>query len=196
MRSRSGESKGPRLFVSGARVTGPLGAPTTDGSFVKDAAEARVYVRKLKTAGVDYVKVDLTLTDDQLRAVIEECRAQGLPLLGHTQNILKAVEMGFLVVLLERLASTVRSGGPVARAGARERDQLGARLALAAERALARPGRSAPGRAAPAAPGPSARGFRSAARGGGPPASSRSSAASAPGAARQPLVSASPSSAR
>jgi imidazolonepropionase-like amidohydrolase len=92
---KTGRIVGPRLFVSGARVTGPLGPPTTDGSYVKDAAEARAYVRKLKAAGVDYVKVDLTLTDDQLRAVIEECRAQGLPLLGHTQNILKAVEMGF-----------------------------------------------------------------------------------------------------
>jgi len=92
---KTGRIKGPRLFVSGARVTGPLGPPTTDGSYVKDAAEARAYVRTLKEAGVDYVKVDLTLTDDQLRAVIEECRAQGLPLLGHTQNIRKAVEMGF-----------------------------------------------------------------------------------------------------
>jgi imidazolonepropionase-like amidohydrolase len=92
---KSGRIKGPRMFVSGARVTGPLGPPTTDGSYVKDAAEARAYVRKLKAAGVDHVKVDLTLTDEQLRAVIEECRAQGLPLLGHTQNIQKAVEMGF-----------------------------------------------------------------------------------------------------
>ncbi len=52
-------------------------------------------MRKLKAAGVDHVKVDLTLTDEQLRAVIEECRAQGLPLLGHTRNIRTAVEMGF-----------------------------------------------------------------------------------------------------
>ena len=36
-------------------------------------------MRTLKAAGVDHVKVDLTLTDEQLRAVIEECRAQGLP---------------------------------------------------------------------------------------------------------------------
>jgi imidazolonepropionase-like amidohydrolase len=92
---KSGRIKGPRLFVSGARVTGPLGPPTTDGSYVKDAAEARAYVRTLKAAGVDHVKVDLTITDDQLRAVIEECKAQGLPLLGHTQNIQKAVDMGF-----------------------------------------------------------------------------------------------------
>src|SRR5215813_1726184 len=92
---KSGRIKGPRLFVSGARVTGPLGPPTTDGSYVRDVDEARAYVRKLKAAGVDHVKVDLTITDDQLRAVIEESKAAGLPLLGHTRNIKKAVDMGF-----------------------------------------------------------------------------------------------------
>ena len=44
---KSGRIKGPRMFVSGARVTGPLGAPTTDGSYVRDVAEARAYVRSL-----------------------------------------------------------------------------------------------------------------------------------------------------
>ena len=92
---KSGRIKGPRLFVSGARVSGTLAPPTTDGGYVKDAADARAYVRRLKAAGVDHVKVDLTLTDEQLRAVIEECKAQGLPLLGHTRNIRTAVEMGF-----------------------------------------------------------------------------------------------------
>ena len=43
---KSGRIKGPRLFVSGARVSGPLAAPTTDGGYVKDAAEARAYVRR------------------------------------------------------------------------------------------------------------------------------------------------------
>ena len=49
----SGRIKGPRMFVSGARVTGPLGPPTTDGSFVRTPEEARAYVRKLKAAGVE-----------------------------------------------------------------------------------------------------------------------------------------------
>ncbi|HKT80347.1 MAG TPA: amidohydrolase family protein [Vicinamibacterales bacterium] len=91
---KSGRMKGPRLFVSGARVTGPLGAPTTDGSYVRDVAEARAYVKSLAKAGVDHIKVDLTITDDQLRAVIEEGNAAGLKVLGHTQNIKKAVDMG------------------------------------------------------------------------------------------------------
>jgi imidazolonepropionase-like amidohydrolase len=91
----NGRMKGPRLFISGARVTGPLGAPTSDGSYVRTAEEARAYVRALKAAGVDHVKVDLTLTDDQLRAVIEESKAAGLRVLGHTQDIRRAVAMGF-----------------------------------------------------------------------------------------------------
>ena len=92
---QSGRIKGPRMFVSGARVTGPLGAPTTDGSYVRTPDEARAYVRTLAAAGVDHIKVDLTITDDQLRAVIEEAKALGLRVLGHTQDIRKAVEMGF-----------------------------------------------------------------------------------------------------
>ena len=91
---KSGRMKGPRLFVSGARVTGPGGPPTTDGSYVRDVAEARAYVRSLVKAGVDHIKVDLTITDEQLRAVIEEGNAAGLKVLGHTQDIRKAVEMG------------------------------------------------------------------------------------------------------
>lgn len=91
---KNGKIKGPRLFVSGARVSGPLGAPTADGSYVRNVAEARAYVRSLSRAGVDHIKVDLTITDDQLRAVIEEGRAAGLKVLGHTQNIKKAVDMG------------------------------------------------------------------------------------------------------
>jgi imidazolonepropionase-like amidohydrolase len=92
---RNGTIKGPRLFVSGARVTGPLGPPTTDGSYVRTVDEARAYVRSLAKAGVDHIKVDLTITDDQLRAVIEEGAAAHLKVLGHTQNIRKAVDMGF-----------------------------------------------------------------------------------------------------
>ena len=91
---KSGQMQGPRLFVSGARVTGPNEGPIDDPGYVRDVAEARAYVRSLKTAGVDQIKVDLTITDEQLRAVIEEATALGLRVLGHTQNIKKAAAMG------------------------------------------------------------------------------------------------------
>ena len=91
---KSDQIQGPRLFVSGARVTGPNQGPIDDPGYVRDVAEARAYVRSLKTAGVDQIKVDLTITDEQLRAVIEEATALGLRVLGHTQNIKKAAAMG------------------------------------------------------------------------------------------------------
>ena len=91
---KSGQIQGPRLFVSGARVTGPNDGPIDDPGYVRDVAEARAYVRSLKTAGVDQIKVDLTITDEQLRAVIEEAGALGLRVLGHTQNIKTAAAMG------------------------------------------------------------------------------------------------------
>ena len=90
---KSGLIKGPRLFISGARIIGPNGRGV-DGFLVKDAAEARAYVRRLKAIGVDVVKVAEDITDEQLKAVIEESNAMGLKVLGHTQNIKKAVAMG------------------------------------------------------------------------------------------------------
>ena len=61
---------------------------------MKDAAEARAYVRRLKAVGIDVIKVAEDITDDQLKAVVEESNAVGLKVLGHTQNIKKAVAMG------------------------------------------------------------------------------------------------------
>jgi imidazolonepropionase-like amidohydrolase len=92
---KNGHLKGPRMFVSGARVSGPLGTATPESTIVRTVDEARAYVRNLAAAGVDLIKVDLTITDDQLRAVIEEAAAAKLKVVGHTQNIRKAAELGF-----------------------------------------------------------------------------------------------------
>lgn len=89
----SGRIKGPRMFVSGARLIGGAAPADADG-YVRDEAEARAYVRRLARAGVDHIKVDLTITDDQLRAVLEEAGAAGLKVLGHTRNIRTAAAMG------------------------------------------------------------------------------------------------------
>jgi len=99
---KSGKMKGPRMFVSGARVTGLGGPPVSgpdgkvlnDPSYVKDVAEARTYVRYLKDMGVDHIKVDRTITDEQLSAVLEEARKLNLRVFGHTRNIKVAVDMG------------------------------------------------------------------------------------------------------
>jgi imidazolonepropionase-like amidohydrolase len=89
----SGRIKGPRTFVSGERA-----ANTTEGDPpsipLRTVDEARAYVKKLIAMDVDVIKVDLTLSYEQLRAVVEEASAAGLTVVGHSQNIRKAAEAG------------------------------------------------------------------------------------------------------
>jgi imidazolonepropionase-like amidohydrolase len=94
---KSGRLKGPRLFVSGSRMIGDDQNEmnkTTAGHRAHNVADARAYVRELVAAGVDQIKVDLTITDDQLKAVIEEANAAGLRVGAHTKNIEKAAALG------------------------------------------------------------------------------------------------------
>jgi len=89
----SGRIRGPRTFVSGERA-----ANTREGDPpsvpLQTVDEARAYVRKLVALGVDVIKVDSSLSYDQLRAVIEEATAAGLRVVGHSQNIRRAAEVG------------------------------------------------------------------------------------------------------
>ena len=77
--------------------------------------------RRLKAVGVDVIKVAEDITDDQLKAVVEESNAVGLKVLGHTQNIKKAVAMGMkheehmntmARALLERKGKNARQPNP------------------------------------------------------------------------------------
>ncbi len=89
----SGRIKGPRTFVSGERAANTLeGNPPSVP--LKTVDEARAYVRKLIAMGVDVIKVDLSISYDQLRAVVEEANKAGLSVVGHSQNIRKAAEAG------------------------------------------------------------------------------------------------------
>src|SRR5262245_25334533 len=129
---RSGVMQGPRFFVSGARVLGPLmppgGGPRTFGAgYVKDVAEARAYVRYLAAMGVDMVKVDSTITDEQLEAVIDEARKFRLPVLGHLRDI--DVAMRFGMKEMEHLppflrAQLVREGKPLPQGESEEGAEL------------------------------------------------------------------------
>jgi imidazolonepropionase-like amidohydrolase len=114
---KTGKIKGPRLFITGVAAGGPppegpgvtkaekrdgfleYTRPGSDGLPVfaveiTSVEEARAYVRKLASQHVDMIKVDLGLTTDQLRAITEEARKAGLPVVGHSQNIRKAAEVG------------------------------------------------------------------------------------------------------
>jgi imidazolonepropionase-like amidohydrolase len=121
---KSGYMKGPRLFVSGARVDGPNGPRLVDDagkivedpSYVKTPEEARAYVRYLHTLGVDFIKVDFSLTDEQLAAVIDEASKYRLPVIGHINNIDTAMSYGMKEI--EHLigvfrAEYIREGKPV-----------------------------------------------------------------------------------
>jgi cytosine/adenosine deaminase-related metal-dependent hydrolase len=127
---KSGVMQGPRLFVSGARVIGPLlaGPPRAFGTgYVRDVAEARAYVRYLAAIGVDMVKVDSTITDEQLEAVIDESRKFRLPVLGHLRDI--DVAMRFGMKEMEHLppflrAQLVREGKALPPAGSEEGAEL------------------------------------------------------------------------
>lgn len=132
---KSGVMQGPRLFVSGARVTGlngprlinAAGEIVEDPSFVKTPAEARGYVRYLHDAGVDFIKVDATITDDQLAAVIDEAWKFKLPVIGHLNDI--DVAMSFGMKEMEHLppfyrAQLVREGKPLPKPGASEQVEL------------------------------------------------------------------------
>jgi imidazolonepropionase-like amidohydrolase len=106
--------KGPRMFVSGTAAAGasadstpaserkPFGAyvrTSSDGSASPGVAlqtveETRTYARGLLAKRVDMLKVDLDLTLDQLRAVLQEAAGAGVPVVGHSQNIRQAAEAG------------------------------------------------------------------------------------------------------
>jgi imidazolonepropionase-like amidohydrolase len=124
----SGKIRGPRTFVSGERA-----ANTREGNPpsipLQTVAEARAYVKKLIAMGVDVIKVDLSLSYDQLRAVVEEATAAGLSVVGHSQNIRKAAEVGLkymehtdtlTMAVLDAMGRTARA----------TRDQRGADIAL------------------------------------------------------------------
>jgi hypothetical protein len=93
---KSGQIKGPRLFVSGTAAAGPTAEETGISHRLATTDEARTYARGLMDKGVDVIKVDLNLTLEQLRAITEEAGKRGVPVVGHSQNIRKAIEIGGL----------------------------------------------------------------------------------------------------
>jgi len=103
---RSGRIKGPRFYISGEAANGPtMVTNNRPGSSVytqdrvlvmslRNAQEAREYVRKMKALGVDCIKTDYSLTLDQVAAIVDEANKVGLPVVGHSQNILKVSALG------------------------------------------------------------------------------------------------------
>jgi imidazolonepropionase-like amidohydrolase len=114
---KTGKMRGPRLFVSGVAAggtpadAGRIGDQAKQGGFdtynrpgsdglavfavnLHTVDEARAYTKSLLAQHVDMVKVDLGLTQDQLRTIIEEATKAGVSVVGHSQNIEKAAGVG------------------------------------------------------------------------------------------------------
>jgi imidazolonepropionase-like amidohydrolase len=83
-------------FYGGGNVNGPL--------MLRDEDEARTYVRRSKASGVHFIKVFPPMSWAVQRAVTEEARRQGLPVMWHNIN-LEGITKGVMLgnAFLERL---------------------------------------------------------------------------------------------
>ena len=79
----SGALVGPRLFVAGPLMVGPVPIKMALIVDLFSEQQARDEVRILKQYGVDYVEVDTTLTPELYWAIADEARKRGLLLVGH-----------------------------------------------------------------------------------------------------------------
>jgi amidohydrolase family protein len=79
----SGELIGPRVFIAGPLLEGPIPIQMGLIADLFSESQARQEVRSLKQHNVDYIEVDTTLTPELYWAIADEARLQGLPLVGH-----------------------------------------------------------------------------------------------------------------
>jgi imidazolonepropionase-like amidohydrolase len=81
--SASGTLVGPRIFIAGPLLEGPVRIKMALIVDLFSEQEARDEVKLLKQRNVDYIEVDTTLTPELYRAVADEARRQRLRLVGH-----------------------------------------------------------------------------------------------------------------
>ncbi len=79
----SGTLMGPRLFIAGPLMEGPVPIQMALIVSLFSEAQAREEIRDLKRQNVDYVAVDTTLTPELYAAIADEAKRQELPLVGH-----------------------------------------------------------------------------------------------------------------
>lgn len=86
-----GAQVGPRLFIAGTAVDGP-NSYLPAARIVNTPDEARIAVRELKAAGVDFIKVYSSLPKDLYLAVAGEAKSEDIPFVGHVPYPLTAAE--------------------------------------------------------------------------------------------------------
>jgi imidazolonepropionase-like amidohydrolase len=86
-----GSLQGPRMVVASPIIDGPQ--PVWPGSIsVRDEAEGRKAVTRVKQWGADFVKVYSLLPREAYFGIADEARKQGLPVEGHVPFSLSAAE--------------------------------------------------------------------------------------------------------
>lgn len=74
----------PRIFSASPIIDGnPPSNPAGGAHLLERAADARALVQKIRRDGYRFVKVYNTLTPEVYRALVNEARSEGLPVIGH-----------------------------------------------------------------------------------------------------------------
>jgi imidazolonepropionase-like amidohydrolase len=79
----SGKLVGPRLFIAGPLMEGPIPVEMPLIVSLFSEQQARAEVKDLKQHNVDYVEIDTSLTPEMYWAIADEAERQNLPLVGH-----------------------------------------------------------------------------------------------------------------
>ncbi|HKV08753.1 MAG TPA: amidohydrolase family protein [Thermoanaerobaculia bacterium] len=86
-----GTLRGPRMDIGSSIVDGPV--PIWPGSIaVKDGAEGRQLVSRMKQESADFIKVYSRLPREAYFAIADEARKQGIPFAGHVPDAVSALE--------------------------------------------------------------------------------------------------------
>lgn len=87
-RINRGELVGPRMFVTGPFITRELSGSTETyfQRLIHSPEEARTVAREFLAAGVDGLKAWIGLTEEDMRAIVEEAHAQGKWVAAHART--------------------------------------------------------------------------------------------------------------
>ena len=87
---RSGKRLGPRIVTSGLYLDASRAEQPPTRPAANTPEEGRALVRERKKQGVDLIKVYTGLQPDVYLAIVDEAKAQGLPVAGHCPEMVSA----------------------------------------------------------------------------------------------------------
>lgn len=91
-----GKRLGPRIVASGKYLDARMNGQRPDRITADIPEQAREMVRTRKQARVDFIKVYSGLSPEVYQVILEEARAQGLPVAGHCPERVPALEVSRL----------------------------------------------------------------------------------------------------